>query len=75
MAYSSGPGIRKLVFANIAVSVSENRDELSISSACARLWISVFRKDSVALFSSPLGENKSIHTTSSNLKAARSAVD
>ena len=59
----------------MAVSVSEKREELSISSARARLWISVFKNFSVALFSSPEGEKRSIQITSSILKVSRSAID
>jgi hypothetical protein len=53
------------VFAKIDVSFSEYLDELSISSACARLCMVVFRYVSIALFSSPLGDQRSIHKTSS----------
>ena len=75
MEYSSGPGIRKLVFAKIAWSVSEKREELSISSAWARLCIVVPRKASTALFSSPDGENRSIQTTSSQRIFPKSVSD
>ena len=73
--YSSGPGMRKLVLANIACSVSKNRDELSISSACARVWSVVPRNASVDLFSSPVGERRSIQMTESYGIVAKSASD
>ena len=72
IAISSSAGDKKLVFAKIAVSFSKNRDELSISSAVARLWISVPRKVSAARFSSPVGDRRSIHNTFSLPNLAKS---
>ena len=59
----------------IAVSVSEYLEELSISSACARLWSVVSKKSSTALFSSPDGSNRSIHKTSSIPKSSNWAAE
>ena len=72
IAISSPAGDRKFVFANIAVSFSKKREELSISSAVARLWISVPRKVSVARFSSPVGDRRSIQSTFSLPSLAKS---
>ena len=67
--------MRKLVFAKIAFSVSEKRDEISISSACALFCIVVPRNDSVALYSSPEGEKRSIQITFSYGMLAKSVSD
>ena len=75
ISISSSAGERKLVFANSAPPSSKKRDELSISSASARLWISVPRKASTALFWSPVGCSKSIQSTFSLLIAANSVSD